>query len=338
MAESVRESKSLLNGQFKVYLDEPNSAICNLCDAKFKYHHSTSSLSYHLKSKHPFSSTANSSSTSSSCAGRSPELGEGKRSNNEAKDQTLLSFLSRKTTPTHELNIAKALALWIAKSMRPPNIVQDAGLIDVLRVATGNPEYVPPGRKAIMTKLHDLYEMKSVELQRKLKNAALQRSSICVALDYWTSTTANDSYLGVIIFFVDDSYEYQHFTIGVDYASESHSAENVKNQVLQLLAQWEIDINLVTCFCTDNAPNMLKAVKLIGKLHSPCMAHTLQLSIKYALEQTNSGSLLAKCRKIVGHFKHSAIQESRLEEEIKAALPDGSKERMKGLVSSFKKN
>ena len=48
-----------------------------------------------------------------------------------------------------------------------------------------------------------------------------------------------------------------------------------------------------------------------------CSAHCLQLAIKGALEghQRHLDRLLAKCRSLVGHFKHSALATSILDEK-----------------------
>ena len=44
--------KTLLNGQF-TFKDDDN-VVCVHCNGQFKYHRSTSTLSYHLRTKHAF--------------------------------------------------------------------------------------------------------------------------------------------------------------------------------------------------------------------------------------------------------------------------------------------
>ena len=46
----------MLGGKFSFVSD--NEVKCKYCEAVFKYHNSVSSLSYHLRNKHPFSASA----------------------------------------------------------------------------------------------------------------------------------------------------------------------------------------------------------------------------------------------------------------------------------------
>ena len=69
------------------------------------------------------------------------------------------------------------------------------------------------------------------------------------------------------------------------------------------------------CFVDDNAANMKKAMVDGGYTYVGCFAHTLQLIIKDGiLSQRYVQDILAKYRRIVGHFKHSQLAYSRLKE------------------------
>ena len=49
-----------------------------------------------------------------------------------------------------------------------------------------------------------------------------------------------------------------------------------------------------------------------------CAAHRLQNAVKNAVEKKAMQKLLAKCRRLVGHFKHSALATNGLDEKQKA--------------------
>ena len=49
-----------------------------------------------------------------------------------------------------------------------------------------------------------------------------------------------------------------------------------------------------------------------------CAAHRLQNAVKNAVEKRAMQNLLAKCRRLVGHFKHSALATNGLDEKQKA--------------------
>ena len=150
--------RTLLRDKFVLIADKEGkqSAECTFCGKVLKYHHLASSLSYHYKRKHPFTST------SSSQAGLCGDSGS------NAYQPSMWSFVRRKTTADDEHNITKALCLWIAQDLRPVSIVEDKGFSDVLKVATGNTEFKVPGRSTIMEKIKNLYASKSAEIQTSL--------------------------------------------------------------------------------------------------------------------------------------------------------------------------
>jgi len=74
---------------------------------------------------------------------------------------------------------------------------------------------------------------------------------------------------------------------------------------------WEI-FDKVSTFSTDNARNVTAAVGLLPFQHMPCMAHTLQLSVNKGIAESGLDVVLSKCRKIVGHFKHSPANQVEL--------------------------
>lgn len=50
---------------------------------------------------------------------------------------------------------------------------------------------------------------------------------------------------------------------------------------------------------------MVAAMRELTYQHMPCVAHVLQRTITVCLEDSGFTATLAKCRKIVAHFKHS---------------------------------
>ena len=68
---------------------------------------------------------------------------------------------------------------------------------------------------------------------------------------------------------------------------------------------------------TDNCGNIVNAVGLLGLEHVPCIAHTLQLSIKRGLEVPAVNRVLARCRKLVQHFRKSPKETYKLRQKQK---------------------
>ena len=83
----------------------------------------------------------------------------------------------------------------------------------------------------------------------------------------------------------------------------------------KMLNNWNTLKSQVHCFVVDNAANMKKAMVDGGYVYLGCFAHTLQLVVNDGiLSQQYVQDVLAKCRRIVGHFKHSQLVYSRLKE------------------------
>ena len=115
---------------------EKTKVICTVCKAEFNYHRSNSSLTYHLKAKHPTETTSSGPRqlTLQECGPR-----------------------GRITKPVSE-KVTTALVNWIAKNCRPINIVEDDGLREIIRIASGDTSYNLPSRGTIVSRMHTLYE------------------------------------------------------------------------------------------------------------------------------------------------------------------------------------
>src|SRR4029434_8186075 len=89
---------------------DKTKVVCSTCQAEFSDHRSSSSLSYHCNAKHPTES--------------SPRLDD--------RQPTLHDFSRKITRPVRE-----KFTIWVAGDCRSINIVEDSGLIEVIRIASG---------------------------------------------------------------------------------------------------------------------------------------------------------------------------------------------------------
>ena len=110
----MERAKGLLGGKFlfkrqnDITIDK-TKIVCSICQAEFSHNRNSSSLSYHLNAKHPTES--------------SPRL--------DGRQPTLHDF-SRKITR----RVREKVAIWVAGDCQPINIVEDSGLIEVIRIAS----------------------------------------------------------------------------------------------------------------------------------------------------------------------------------------------------------
>lgn len=293
---SVR--RKILNNKFEIYIDQEKKEIaeCVICGTKLKYHHSTTTLKYHLEKKHPFSGTDVQTDTTE-----------------KSKQRTLDAF-SYKVNDSQKQDITKKLCLWIARDLRPISICEDGGLQDLLRSATRDKEFKLPRRTSVSEKIQDLYQVQYA----KIKDEVSRAKFITLAFDHWTSMVS-DNYTGVIFIYINEECKLIHTVAGIYHSNESQTAENICNHVTGIITEWNIK-SLVQYVCTDNAANMVKAAKLLKIHHLPCMAHSLQLSINHGIDQAGLSTTLAKARALVGRVRRSPLQKGNLQAVMKDSI------------------
>lgn len=100
----------------------------------------------------------------------------------------------------------------------------------------------------------------------------------------------------------------------VKKTDERHYAETCAGHFIEVAQQWNVS-NKVTTLSTDSARNMIAAARHVPFDHIPCFAHSLQRSVTVALHNSAFDSVLGKCRKAVGHFKHSPASAAELAQQ-----------------------
>ena len=121
-AEGLLGGKSLFKSQNDGTIDK-TKVVCSICQAEF---------SYHLNAKHPTES--------------SPRL--------DGRQPTLHDFSGKITRPVRE-KVTNAVAVWVAGDCRPINIVEDSGLTEVFRIASGENSYDLPSRCTIVSSIYN---------------------------------------------------------------------------------------------------------------------------------------------------------------------------------------
>ncbi|XP_061904839.1 E3 SUMO-protein ligase ZBED1-like isoform X2 [Entelurus aequoreus] len=94
-----------------------------------------------------------------------------------------------------------------------------------------------------------------------------------------------------------------------------HYAEICAGHFTEVIQQWNLT-DKVTTLSTDSARNMIAAARQLPRFdHIPCFAHSLQRSVTVCLHNSAFDNVLSKCRKVVGHFKHSPANTAELEQK-----------------------
>ncbi|XP_048844730.1 E3 SUMO-protein ligase ZBED1-like [Brienomyrus brachyistius] len=339
-----RGKETLLRGSFS-FKKMPDGSkdksivICNICAAEFKYHRSTTSLSYHLKAKHAGGETSGNV-----------------RWERRGKERLVRGSYHFKKSPdgTEDKNIA--ICNICAAEFKYPR--STASLYYHLKVKHAGAETGRSGDSAWQGTFHEYMTSQPVSCAKaEALTDAISRWIACDCRP--VSIVEDEGFLNTIRLAISDvaytlpsretiasriedlyaneksskleqlrtakavaltgdrwasvrNHDYLSVTAHfVDSSWALHSfpvgvihvdesfAEGCAKKISDITSQWEISGKISTF------GNMGGLASLIPYEHMPCIAHSIQCSIVTAFRDCGVQSVLEKCRKLVGHFKDS---------------------------------
>ena len=277
---------------------DKTSATCNLCDKQFAYKGTTSNLLNHLNIQHPSANTTN---------------------DTPKKQVPMTSFLnSPRKTKTDSDRITQAIADMIVADYVPLSIVEGEGFRNLMSIVA--PDYTVPCRKTVRTRIQRRYDVEREALTSELSEV----KSASITTDTWTSNST-ESFITVTEHHVTDAWELKSNVLLTRAMPERHTGENLANRLKDSVREFNLKGKVDTCV-HDNARNMDCAGNMCDEWGDlGCFGHTLQLCLKPAMELTAVSKVVAKCRKLVGHFKHSTTLTAEMGVRQKAmAVPQHS--------------
>lgn len=149
------------------------------------------------------------------------------------------------------------------------------------------------------------------------------RQTVSFTTDIWSSDVSPTSMLSLTAQWIDSDFKLQNILLHSREFVGTHTAAAISDALSTMFDTWHIEKSNVHVIVRDNARNMLKAMEDSGLNSIPCMAHTLQLAVNEGLlSQRSISEITAIGRKIVGHFKHSPLAYSRLQDlQIQFGMP-----------------
>lgn len=174
------------------------------------------------------------------------------------------------------------------------------------------PRYQVPSRHYFTEKaLPALYK----NISDKVRVMLLDAPHVSFITDIWSSSVAPMSLLSLTAQWIDSSIVLRHATLHAQEFRGSHTAEYIQQSMENMLNNWGIDKQHVHVIVRNNAANMKKAKRDMAVPSVGCVAHSCQLCVHEGLLSQHSVSdTLANARMILGHFKHSPLAYSRLED------------------------
>lgn len=210
--------------------------------------------------------------------------------------------------------ITKYIGEMIVMDLQPYSIVEDKGFSRLLEHLV--PNYKIPNRTHFSTKVVPLlYETIKTKVKFDIDDAEF----ISLTTDGWTCKHTIQSFYSLTARFINSEHELRSTVLQVTHFPGAHTASNIRQFIDDSLESWGIPPSKIEAILTDNAANVVAAVKtssLGAKKHIPCVIHTMQLCIQNKLfkEQRSVSDALAVFRNIASHFHHSSHAVSKLKE------------------------
>ena len=128
------------------------------------------------------------------------------------------------------------------------------------------PQYCVPSRRTNTSKLQDgLILMKD-----KIKNdlSSLEKLNMLLRAlhamtDLWSSRT-QEPIIGVRFQYFNEKFLLQNRTVAYRHFGVRRTADNISAVFEEILSEYELQLNIVGHFITDNAANMLKAFDIFS--------------------------------------------------------------------------
>ena len=199
--------------------------------------------------------------------------------------------------------VHKRIGEMLAVDCQPLSMVEDIGFKRVLQ--TLEPRYKCPSRKYYTdTIIPKIYTGMKDEVYKLVGGAKY----ISFTTDIWSSSINITCLLSLTAHWIDDAFVKVSAVLHAQPIQEAHTGEYIAAQMESMLQIWEISRDKVHVVVSDNASNMVKAMRDACFMHFGCFAHSLQLVIKDGLfVQRAINDIIAICHSIVGHFHRSSV-------------------------------
>ncbi|KAK1931613.1 Zinc finger BED domain-containing protein 4 [Phytophthora citrophthora] len=150
---------------------------------------------------------------------------------------------------------------WVGTSLRPMSIVEDQGLIEVVRFASNAKTQLSiPSRQTVAEGVH----------------AKASQYHI------WTSLK-RESFISLTLHYVDSTFDFHSWTLEVTEIPGKHDGDAIADVLVRCFSWWRLDPKRCVIFLQDGATNLIKACTTLGLRHMSCSAHSLHLVVGGAL-------------------------------------------------------
>ena len=104
--------------------------------------------------------------------------------------------------------------------------------------------------------------------------ALLSTTQYCsITTDIWTAKYQTRGYLSLTCHFIDNEWTLRSIVLTTVAFTTDHTGDDISDTLSELMDQWNITDKVVAS-TTDNASNIIKAMRNLSILNMPCVGHT----------------------------------------------------------------
>lgn len=224
---------------------------------------------------------------------------------------TSYTFDKRPLSSSKSKQIDNQLLKMIVKEYHPFSIVEDVEFRNLIHLLC--PSYNIPTRKTVSASLVPICYN---EVKMQMKALFQPTTAVSLTADGWTSQNNQHHFYAITAHFIDENTVLQNVLVDCIHYENRHTADNISKMLKDVLCEWGLQNNVIA-IVTDNASNMLKAVRNLGWRQVRCTAHSLNLAVSNGLQQKEIKTIITKVKSIVEYFKRSSHALCKLKENQK---------------------
>lgn len=284
---------------------------CRVCMSQIAYSGNTSNLSYHLEKNHPVefsefvkSNTDHMREAFATAFSRIKPESSGLHGQQHSQDENPRQSLENENRRHSDLTTA--IINFICEGLHPITVVDEPTFKTLM--STVDPGYSPPSKSELAVKMVPEIYCRTWDM---VFNEISGVVNCAVSTDIWQSQTHNRTYISLSVHSVNyrstTGFSMINRCLKTFEVEEDNTAENITRAMYEVFVEWGIT-HKVSGATTNGSVDIVKACSLLElSVEMPCLGHTISRSIDEAFQLPRVGSFLGCCRKLVDHFKESAI-------------------------------
>jgi len=244
-------------------------------------------------------------------------------SNNETIDCHLIKPL--KNNKDIKSDLADAIALFVAKDLRPINIIKGEGFKQfaqhLINIGTKYPNVpiddILPSDTTVRNHITIVYN----NIRQNLLNEFSKVNAVGITCDHWSYEILKVNYLTITAQYIKESQTFSRVLATISTLNKT--ANTTKSEVNTIINDFKLN-DVIKYYVTDNASSMILAFS--EEVWFGCSAHNINLIHKHTFEKLKNlpnmnkiNSLIDSSKELVTYFKQSGLQ-NKLNNTLKQSI------------------